>query len=69
MPQMPIALIDLGDVSMAMRNLLRKMGSFRPAAAAAMFMLNATHSDTIRAARSVMVNVAIKAQRLGGCRT
>ena len=63
--------IDLGDVSMAMRNLLRKMGkkSFRPAAAAAMFMLNATNPDTIRATRSVMVNVAIKAQRLGGCRT
>ncbi len=58
--------IDLGDVSMAMRNLLRKMGqkSFRPAGAAAMFMLNATQPDTIRAARSVMVHVAIPAQRL-----
>ena len=58
--------IDFGDVSMAMRNLLRKMGkkSFRPAGAAAMFMLNATHPETIKLARSVMVNVAIKAQRL-----
>ncbi len=58
--------IDFGDVSMNMRNLLRKMGkkSFRPAGAAAMFMLNATNPETIKLARSVMVNVAIKAQRL-----
>ena len=58
--------IDFGDVSMAMRNLLRKMGkkTFRPAGAAAMFMLNATHPETIKLARSVMVNVAIKAQRM-----
>ncbi|WP_370869058.1 DUF3683 domain-containing protein [Rhodoferax sp.] len=58
--------IDFGDVSMAMRNLLRKMGkkSFRPAGAAAMFMLNATNPETIKLARSVMVNVAIKAQRM-----
>jgi len=57
--------IDFGDVSMNMRNLLRKMGkkSFRPAGAAAMFMLNATTPETIKMARSVMVNVAIKAQR------
>jgi Fe-S oxidoreductase len=57
--------IDFGDVSMAMRNLLRKMGqkSFRPAGAAAMFMLNATRPETIRIARSVMVNLAIRAQR------
>jgi len=37
--------------------------SFRPAGAAAMFLLNATQPDTIRAARSVMVHVAIP-QRL-----
>jgi FAD/FMN-containing dehydrogenase/Fe-S oxidoreductase len=57
--------IDFGDVSMNMRNLLRKMGkkSFRPAGAAAMFLLNATNPETIKLARSVMVNVAIKAQR------
>ena len=57
--------IDFGDVTMNMRNLLRKMGkkSFRPAGAAAMFMLNATNPETIKLARSVMVNVAIKAQR------
>ena len=57
--------IDFGDVTMNMRNLLRKMGqkTFRPAGAAAMFMLNATSPETIRLARSVMVNVAIRAQR------
>jgi FAD/FMN-containing dehydrogenase/heterodisulfide reductase subunit C len=58
--------IDFGDVSMNMRNLLRKMGqkSFRPAGAAAMFMLNATNPETIKFARSAMVNVAMKAQRM-----
>jgi FAD/FMN-containing dehydrogenase/Fe-S oxidoreductase len=58
--------IDFGDVTMAMRNLLRKMGkkSFRPAGAAAMFMLNATNPETIRLARSAMVNVGMKAQRV-----
>jgi len=58
--------IDFGDVSMNMRNLLRKMGqkSFRPAGAAAMFMLNATNPETIKLARGAMVNVAIKAQRI-----
>ncbi len=58
--------IDFGDVSMNMRNLLRKMGqkSFRPAGAAAMFMLNATNPQTIKLARGAMVNVAIKAQRI-----
>ena len=58
--------IDFGDVTMNMRNLLRKMGkkSFRPAGAAAMFMLNATNPETIKFARSAMVNVAIKAQRM-----
>ena len=41
--------IDFGDVTMNMRNLLRKMGkkSFRPAGAAAMFLLNATNPQTI----------------------
>jgi FAD/FMN-containing dehydrogenase/Fe-S oxidoreductase len=58
--------IDFGDVSMNMRNLLRKMGkkSFRPAGAAAMFMLNASNPDTIKLARSAMVNVGIRAQRI-----
>ncbi|MDZ5455561.1 FAD/FMN-binding oxidoreductase [Azohydromonas lata] len=57
--------IDFGDVSMNMRNLLRKMGqkSFRPAGAAAMFMLNATNPETIKLARTAMLGVGIKAQR------
>ena len=46
--------IDFGDVSMNMRNLLRKMGkkSFRPGNAAAMLMLNATNPETIKLART-----------------
>lgn len=59
--------IDFGDVSMNMRNLLRKMGqkSFRPGNAAAMFMLNATNPETIKAVRAGMVGLGFKAQRLG----
>jgi Fe-S oxidoreductase len=58
--------IDFGDVSMNMRNLLRKMGqkSFRPGNAAAMFFLNATNPQTIKAVRAGMVGVGFKAQRL-----
>ncbi len=58
--------IDFGDVSMAMRNLLRKMGrkSFRPGNAAAMAMLNATNPETIKLLRSAMVGVGFKLQRL-----
>ena len=58
--------IDFGDVSMNMRNLLRKMGrkSFRPGNAAAMLMLNATNPETIKLARSAMVDVGFKVQRL-----
>jgi Fe-S oxidoreductase len=58
--------IDFGDVSMHMRNLLRKMGqkTFRPGNAAAMFMLNATNPDTIKLARAGMVGVGMKVQRI-----
>ena len=58
--------IDFGEVSMNMRNLLRKMGqkSFRPGNAAAMLMLNATNPQTIKLLRSAMVGVGFKAQRL-----
>ncbi len=58
--------IDFGDVSMNMRNLLRKMGqkSFRPGNATAMFFLNATNPQTIKAMRAGMVDVGFKAQRL-----
>jgi hypothetical protein len=58
--------IDFGDVSMNMRNLLRKMGqkSFRPGNAAAMAFLNAKNPQTIKLMRSAMVDVGFKAQRL-----
>nr|WP_297351732.1 FAD/FMN-binding oxidoreductase [uncultured Caldimonas sp.] len=58
--------IDFGDVSMNMRNLLRKMGkkSFRPGNKAAMLMLNATNPKTIKLARAAMVDVGFKAQRM-----
>jgi Fe-S oxidoreductase len=58
--------IDFGDVSMNMRSLLRKMGKkkFNAGNAAAMFFLNATDPDTIRATRAAMVGVGYKAQRL-----
>jgi Fe-S oxidoreductase len=57
--------IDFGDVTMNMRNLLRKMGqkTFRPGNAAAMFMLNATNPETIKFARTAMVGVGMKLQR------
>ncbi|MGH8853368.1 MAG: DUF3683 domain-containing protein [Telluria sp.] len=59
--------IDFGDVSMNMRNLLRKMDkrSFKPANRAAMFFLNATDPTTINATRKVMVDWGYKAQRMG----
>jgi Fe-S oxidoreductase len=58
--------IDFGDVSMNMRNLLRKMGqkTFRPGNAAAMFMLNATNPETIKLARAGMVGIGMKVQRI-----
>jgi FAD/FMN-containing dehydrogenase/Fe-S oxidoreductase len=59
--------IDFGDVTMAMRNLLRKMGqkSFRPMGSAAMLMLNATRPESIKLARMAMVGVGMRVQRLG----
>ena len=57
--------IDFGDVTMAMRNLLRKMGkkSVRPGNAAAMLFLNATSPQTIKLMRLGMVDVGFKVQR------
>jgi Fe-S oxidoreductase len=57
--------IDFGDVSMNMRNLLRKMGkkSFRPGNKLGMMFLNATNPETIKLMRSGMVNVGFRAQR------
>ena len=58
--------IDFGDVTMNMRNLLRKMGkkSWRPGNKLAMAMLNATNPDTIKLLRAAMVGVGFKAQRI-----
>ncbi|GBH25359.1 DUF3683 domain-containing protein [Burkholderia vietnamiensis] len=57
--------IDFGDVTMNMRNLLRKMGKkkFNAGNAAGMFFLNATNPQTINAARTVMMGVGYKVQR------
>ena len=58
--------IDFGDVTMNMRNLLRKMGkkSFRPGGFVAMLFLNATNPRTIKLMRGAMVGVGFKLQRL-----
>jgi FAD/FMN-containing dehydrogenase/Fe-S oxidoreductase len=58
--------IDFGDVSVAMRNLLRKEGRqpFRPATAAAMLFLNATDATAIKLARHAMIGAGYRAQRI-----
>ncbi|WP_428852277.1 DUF3683 domain-containing protein [Imbroritus primus] len=58
--------IDFGDVTMNMRNLLRKMGQrkFNPGTAASMFFLNATNPQTINFTRKVMIEWGYKAQRI-----
>jgi FAD/FMN-containing dehydrogenase/Fe-S oxidoreductase len=58
--------IDFGDVSMIMRDLLRRMGKkrFNPGTAASMFFLNATNPQTIKLTRKVMIDWGYKAQRL-----
>jgi FAD/FMN-containing dehydrogenase/Fe-S oxidoreductase len=59
--------IDFGDVSIAMRNLLRKAGKkrWRPGSAAAMFYLNATDPSTIRLVKKLMIDWGYRAQRFG----
>lgn len=59
--------IDFGDVSMAMRNFLRKQGkkTFNPIAATSMLYLNTTDPASIKLMRKVMIEWAYKAQRLG----
>ncbi|MBI3711502.1 MAG: DUF3683 domain-containing protein [Burkholderiales bacterium] len=59
--------IDFGDVSMNMRNLLRKMDkkSFNPGTASAMFFLNAKDPATIKAARQIIFGLGVSAQRFG----
>ncbi len=58
--------IDFGEVSMNMRNLLRKMGqkTFRPGNKMAMMFLNATNPETIKLLRMGMVDVGFKVQRV-----
>ncbi|HEY2684968.1 MAG TPA: FAD/FMN-binding oxidoreductase, partial [Steroidobacteraceae bacterium] len=57
--------IDFGDVSMALRDLLRRMGKkrFNAGTAAAMFFLNATNPKTIKLARKLMIDWGYKVQR------
>jgi FAD/FMN-containing dehydrogenase/Fe-S oxidoreductase len=59
--------IDFGNVTMAMRDLLRRMGKkrFNPGTAASMFFLNATRPETIKLARKLMIDWGFRAQRLG----
>ena len=59
--------IDFGDVSMAMRDVLRRLGSERsnPAKSAAMFFLNTNDPGTIKVTRKLMIDWGYKAQRLG----
>jgi len=58
--------IDFGDVSMAMRNFLRKQGkkNFNPITSTSMLFLNATDPTTIKLVRKVMIEWAYKAQRV-----
>jgi FAD/FMN-containing dehydrogenase/Fe-S oxidoreductase len=59
--------IDFGDVSMAMRDLLRRMGKkrFNAGTAASMLFLNATNPETIKLVRKGMIEWGFKAQRIG----
>jgi Fe-S oxidoreductase len=59
--------IDFGDVSMMLRDWLRRMGRkrFNAGTAASMFFLNAGNPRTIKLARKVMIDWGYKAQRLG----
>ncbi len=58
--------IDFGEVSMNMRDLLRRMGKkkFNPGTAASMLFLNATNPETINLTRKVMIDWGYKAQRI-----
>ncbi len=59
--------IDFGDVSIAMRNLLRKQGkkTFNPGTWASMAFLNATDPATIKALRKPLIEWGYAAQRTG----
>lgn len=59
--------IDFGDVTIAMRNYLRKEGKkkFRPAVAVGMAFLNAKDPNTIKALRAGVIQAGYKAQTWG----
>jgi Fe-S oxidoreductase len=58
--------IDFGDVSIAMRNFLRRQGKkkFNPGTAASMLFLNATDPNTIKLTRKLMIDWGYRTQRL-----
>ena len=59
--------IDFGDVSIAMRNFLRKQGKKKtaPGTKLAMIFLTATDPATIKAMKSGMMDLGYRAQRIG----
>ena len=59
--------IDFGDVSMNMRNLLRKMGkqSFNPVKTAAIAFLSTNRPSSVKLMRKLLIEWSYKAQRLG----
>jgi len=59
--------IDFGDVSMNMRNILRKMGKkkINVGTSVSMFFLNASSPHTINLARKIIIEYGFKAQRIG----
>ena len=59
--------IDFGDVSIMMRNFLRRMGKKKasPGTQVAMFFLTATDPDTIAMTRKLMIEWGYRLQRLG----
>jgi FAD/FMN-containing dehydrogenase/Fe-S oxidoreductase len=59
--------IDFGDVSIAMRNMLRKQGKkkFNPGTWASMAFLNATDPATIKTLRKPLIEWGYASQRLG----
>jgi FAD/FMN-containing dehydrogenase/Fe-S oxidoreductase len=59
--------IDFGDVSVAMRNFLRKQGKkkFNPVTAASMMFLSVNDPTVIKLMRKMMIELGYKAQRTG----
>jgi FAD/FMN-containing dehydrogenase/Fe-S oxidoreductase len=57
--------IDFGDVSMAMRDVLRRIGRrrFNPGTAASLLFLNATNPETIKLTRKLLIDWGYRAQR------